>query len=254
MDRDALVARLRAAGCVFAEDEADELLAEPHDDLAALVARRVAGEPLEQVLGWARFDGLRVLVAPGVFVPRLRTELVVREVLHALRDVAAPLVVDLCCGTGAIGLALRTRVPGAVVHAADVDPVAVACARRNLGPDDVHEGDLFDALPSALLGRVDAVAVNAPYVPTAHVPLMPAEARDHEHRIALDGGDDGLDLHRRVLADARRWLAPGGTVVVETSRAQSAATLAVAHAAGLRARVVEDDDVDGTVVVARQPT
>ncbi|HEY0948978.1 putative protein N(5)-glutamine methyltransferase, partial [Nocardioides sp.] len=189
-----LVATLRAAGCVFAEDEAALLAREAADDdaLAAMVARRVAGEPLEQVVGFAEFLGLRVAVASGVFVPRLRTTLLAQRAAQVLRpgDVA----VDLCCGTGAVGMALLAAVPGAEVHAADIDPAAVACARRNLPVDRVHEGDLYDALPGSLRGRVDVVAANAPYVPTAAIATMPPEARDHEHRVALDGGPDGLDL------------------------------------------------------------
>ena len=94
------------------------------------------------------------------------------------------------------------------------------------------EGDLYDALPADLRGRIDVVAVNAPYVPTDAIATMPPEARDHEPRVALDGGADGLDLHRRVLAEAGPWLAPGGAVVIETSRSQAAGTVAPLHDAG----------------------
>ena len=173
-----------------------------------LVVRRVAGEPLEQVLGWASFGGLRVAVVPGVFVPRRRTELLVREAVAVTTPDAV--VVDLCCGCGAVGLAVATTVPGVELHAADVDPVAVACARDNLAGlgvvgGTVHLGDL-DALAAARLrGRVDVLAANAPYVPTAEIALMPPEARDHEPPVALDGGADGLDVARRVVAAA--WLA-----------------------------------------------
>jgi release factor glutamine methyltransferase len=212
-----------------------------------MLARRVAGEPLEQVVGFAEVDGLRVAVAPGVFVPRLRSLTLVRLAVAGLR--AGDVVVDLCCGTGGLGALVLRDVPGTEVWAADLDPAAVACARRNLPPDRVLEGDLFAPLPRALRGRVGALLCNAPYVPTAEIAAMPTEARDHEHRVALDGGADGLDLHRRVLAEAPGWLAPGGRVLVETSRRQARATQALASAAGLRAEVVRDDDVDGTVVV-----
>src|SRR6476661_11001286 len=110
---DAVVARLRAAGCVFAEDEARLLLAEARSDaLDALVARRVAGEPLEHVLGWAEFCGLRIAVSPGVFVPRRRTEALVDLAVAVLVDVEHPVVVDLCCGAGGIGVAIAAREPG----------------------------------------------------------------------------------------------------------------------------------------------
>ncbi len=118
---------------------------------------------------------------------------------------------DLCCGSGAIGLAIDRESGGVDLHAADVDPAAVACARLNVPADRVHEGDLYDALPSHLRGRVDLLAVNAPYVPTDEIQLMPPEARLHEHHVALDGGSDGLELHRRVAAGPPDWLAPGGT-------------------------------------------
>ena len=262
-----LVSRLRAAGCVFAEDEAALLVAEADDaaGLDAMTARRVAGEPLEQVVGWAEFRGLRIGVQPGVFVPRARTGLLVREAVRALprgprpapgdpAD-ARPVVVDLCCGTGAVGLAVAAEHAGVALWAVDVEPAAVACARRNaaaLGPADaaVLLGDLDAPLPAALAGRVDVLVANAPYVPTAEIAHMPTEARDHEPRTALDGGADGVDLHRRVAAAAPRWLAPGGHLLIETSVRQAGATAAACEGQGLAVRVVHDDDLDGTVVVA----
>jgi release factor glutamine methyltransferase len=245
-----VVGRLRAAGCVFAEDEARLLTAAATGpELDALVARRVAGEPLEPLLGWAEFCGLRVAVDPGVFVPRRRTALLVE--LGADAPPGA-VVVDLCCGTGAVGTALAARIPGARVHAADVDPVAVACARRNLPARAVHLGDLYAALPADLRGRVDVLAVNAPYVPTADIVTMPQEARDHEPAVALDGGADGLDLHRRVAAGAREWLAPGGRLLIETSTAQAARTAAAVAAGGLVAEVVHRADLDATAVIGRR--
>jgi len=248
----ALVGALRAAGCVFAEDEAALLAAEAlsAEHLAELVARRVAGEPLEQVLGWAEFRGLRVAVEPTVFVPRLRTGIVVAQAVALLRP--GGVAVDLCCGVGAIGAAIAAEAPAGVeVYAADLDPVAVRCARRNLPPDRVFEGDLYDALPDSLRGRVDVLAVNAPYVPTDAIATMPPEARDHEARVALDGGADGLDVQRRVAAGAVEWLVPGGHLVIETSSSQAAYTVEAFERAGLDARVVTDDEIDGTVVVGR---
>jgi release factor glutamine methyltransferase len=244
-----VVVRLRAAGCVFAEDEARLLVeaAPTARDLEGLVARRVAGEPLEQLLGWAEFCGLRIAVSPGVFVPRRRTEFLVETALRLTRPGAV--VVDLCCGSGAVGAALAAAVPGLDLTAADVAPDAVACARRNLPGDRVHQGDLYAALPPDLRGRVDVLVANVPYVPTAAIALMPPEARDHEPRTALDGGPDGLDVARRVLAEAPEWLAPGGSVLFESSQGQSVAALAAVGAAGLTARVETDDERGATVVV-----
>jgi release factor glutamine methyltransferase len=245
-----LVAALRAAGCVFAEEEARLLLDEASSpgELMAWAARRMAGEPLEYVVGWAEFAGVRVAVDPGVFVPRRRSELLVAV---ALRE-PADLVVDLCCGTAAFGAALSRHWPGIEVHAADADPAAVVCARRNLPPERVHEGDLYAALPAGLQGRVDLVVANAPYVPTDAIATMPRDARDHEHRVALDGGADGLDVVRRVVAGAPEWLRTGGRLVVETGRDQADDVAATCAAAGLSPSVESDDEIGGTVVLGRR--
>ncbi|MCW2789540.1 MAG: putative protein N(5)-glutamine methyltransferase [Aeromicrobium sp.] len=251
MDEAEIVARLRAAGSVFAEDEASIILgsAPTPDELETMLVRRVAGEPLEVVVGWAEFCGQRILVDPGVFVPRVRTGVLVREGLRGLEP--GSVVVDLCCGTGAVAVALAARLPGLELYAADIEPVAVACARRNVEPlgGTVLAGDLLDALPTTLRGRVDLLVVNAPYVPTDAIALMPPEARDHEPRVALDGGTDGVDLHRRVSAAAGDWLAPGGRLLVETSVRQAALTAAAFRGGGLVPRAVRDEDLDGTAVV-----
>jgi release factor glutamine methyltransferase len=244
-----VVARLRAAGCVFAEDEARLLMAAAATpaELLALVDQRVAGLPLEQLLGWAEFCGLRIAVEPGVFVPRRRTELLVREAV-ALAPPGA-VVVDLCCGSGAVGAALAAVLDVAELHAADVDPAAVACARRNLPGAQVHAGDLFDAVPATLRGRVDVLAANVPYVPSAAIALMPPEARLHEPRTALDGGPDGLAVARRVIDGARSWLAPGGSLLFETGAGQVTSALAAVTAGGLVARLAVDDELGATVVI-----
>ncbi|GAB1645631.1 putative protein N(5)-glutamine methyltransferase [Krasilnikovia sp. MM14-A1259] len=245
---------LRAAGCVFAEDEAAVLAAAATDAAAlmALVRRRSDGEPLEQVVGYADFCGVRVRLRPGVFVPRVRSELLVRLAAEHARDIRSrrPVVVDLCCGSGALGLAVRHRVPDAELYAADVDPVAVACARDNLALTDaqVFAGDLFDALPPGLRGRVDVLIANVPYVATRHLPLLPAEARLHEPRTALDGGADGLDVFRAVAAEAPAWLAAGGVLFSEITDAQADAASAATHAAGLHPAVCHDADLEATTI------
>jgi release factor glutamine methyltransferase len=249
----AVVTALRTAGCVFAEEEARLLVdaAPSPTDLAALVVRRVAGEPLEHLLGWAEFCGLRLAVGHGVFVPRRRTELLVDLAIPLLRPGAV--VVELCCGAAAIATALCAAVPGLALHAVDVDPAAVRCARRNLVDGHVYEGDLDAPLPAALRGRVDVLVANAPYVPTGAIALMPPEARDHEPAGALDGGVDGLDVQRRVAAAAPGWLAPGGTLLIETSVRQAPLTATAVAAAGLVPRVAHDDERDGTAVVGVRP-
>jgi release factor glutamine methyltransferase len=267
-------ARLRSAGCVWAEDEAALLAAAAGTaaELDAMVARRAAGEPLEQVVGWAEFCGRRIFVDPGVFVPRRRSEYLVTVAIRLARQrelttPGPPVIADLCCGTGALGLAAAsglgaTSGPGASglggpdrigppeLHAADLDPAAVACARRNVEPagGHVYAGDLFTALPGSLHGRVTVLICNAPYVPTAEIAFLPAEAREHEAALALDGGTDGLAVLRRLAAGAADWLALDGGVLVETSEHQAPAMAAAMTAGGLLAGVHQDDESGGCVV------
>lgn len=247
-----VVDALRAAGCVFAEDEARLLVAAARSprDLARLVAARSAGIPLEHLLGWATFFGLRIVVAEGVFVPRRRTELLVRESARLARP--GDVVVDLCCGSGAVGAAIAAAVEGVRLLVADIEEAAVACALENVGPGgEVYQGDLYEALPPGIRGQVAVLAVNAPYVPTDAIGFMPPEARMHEPRIALDGGADGLDVQRRVAASATEWLTPRGHLLIETSRAQAEQTRGLMTAHGLSARIVRSATLEATVVVGR---
>ena len=283
-DLAAIVTRLRAAGCVFAEDEARLLTATARSsaELADMVDRRVSGFPLEHVLGWAEFCGLRIAVCDGVFVPRRRSEFLVRQALAAAAaaasadpaaaaaTAAAPVplpavgaqsqpgphlhravIVDLCCGSGAIGVAVASALGSAELYAADIEPAAVACARQNLRRvgGHVYQGDLFDPLPASLRGRVDILVVNAPYVPTSEIALMPPEARLHEPPVALDGGGDGVDVHRRVAAAAPGWLSPDGNLFIETSGRQAALTAAAMTASGLVPVITRDEDLAATVVI-----
>lgn len=253
-----VVATLRAAGCVWAEEEAEILRqcalttarargsSSAARELALLVQRRVAGEPLEYVVGWAGFLGLRLRVAPGVFVPRRRSELLARLAIERARD--GSVVVELCAGVAPVAAAVSVAQPTAVVHAVDRDPTAVDCARRNLPNGMVHRGDLFDALPRTLRHRVDVVAASPPYVPTAELHLMPGEARAHEPAYTLDGGADGLDVARRIVADAPRWLAPAGRVLLECARNQAERLEQVFAHGGFTAEVATDDERESTVV------
>ncbi|MEG9225857.1 putative protein N(5)-glutamine methyltransferase [Aeromicrobium sp. Sec7.5] len=248
---DLLVARLRAAGCVFAEDEAALLRAEAGGvRLEDLVVRRVAGEPLESVLGWVELDGMRLRVGPGCFVPRRRTLLLARAAIAA----SPSTLVELCCGVAPVAALVARARPGVRVHASDLDPVPLELARANLaGHDGAVHRDLFAALPPSLRGQIDVLAANAPYVPTEQIAMMPPEARVHEPAHALDGGRDGLDLHRRVAAEAPRWLRPGGVLLIETSVRQAPGTAATCAAAGLDPEILRDEELDATAVRAVLP-
>jgi release factor glutamine methyltransferase len=243
-----------------------------------MVDRRAAGQPLEHVIGWAGFCGLRIAVDPGVFIPRRRTEFLVRQATALARRAADPaaacdasparagdagaarprpvVILDLCCGSGAVGAALAAAVDRAELHAADVDPAAVRCARRNVATAGgrVYQGDLYAPLPARLRGRIDILAANVPYVPTGEVGLLPPEARVHEPRVALDGGADGLEVLRRVTAAAPQWLAPGGHLLFETSDHQAPQAAETVARRGLVPRVARSSALNTTVVIGTRPS
>jgi release factor glutamine methyltransferase len=248
--------RLAAAGCVYAAEEAGVLRSAARDDrhLDALAARRASGVPLEQVVGWAELAGHRVEVAPGVFVPRRRTELLVEVARPRVR--AGGVLVELCCGSGAVSAVLAAEAAAAGVpldlHAADLSPAALACAAGNLGSvgGHVYRGDLDAALPDHLHGRVDLLLASPPYVPTAAVALLPREAREHEPVEALDGGPDGTDVLRRIVACAPAWLRTGGRLLLETGEEQGDPVARACRSRGMPARVHRCEERGATVVEA----
>ncbi|WP_163102805.1 putative protein N(5)-glutamine methyltransferase [Peribacillus alkalitolerans] len=246
-----IINRLRRAGCVFAEDEARLLISEARspEDLKKMVEMRAYGLPLEYVVGATEFCGLRIEVDRGVFVPRQRTEFLVRQA-EALSH-SSDIVVDLCCGSGAVGAALAAALGRILLYSVDIDPVAVRCAGRNVNDYGGHvfEGDLYKALPPSLKGHVNILVANVPYVPTEAIKLLPQEARLHEPKVALDGGEDGLDIQRRVAEEAPLWLAPGGHLLVETSEMQAPQTLEIFTTVGLTTTVARDDELDATIVI-----
>jgi release factor glutamine methyltransferase len=228
--KDPLVARLRAVGCVFAEDEAAEIRRVHGDDekaVDAVVAARGAGVPLEHVLGVARFAGVDVEVGDGVFVPRSRAEPLVDEAVAVAPD--ARVVVDLGTGTGAIAAALHRRLPHAQVHGVEIDPAALRYAARNGRRHgfEAHLGDWWQALPRALRGRVDLAVAYLPHVPTARLSGIPGDYRRHEPDRAVAGGPDGLDPLRAVVAGMDEWMAPDGVLVTFLADEQHIAARAV---------------------------
>ena len=258
--RDWATRELAAAGCVSARAEADWLLEEAVDEesLRAMVARRVAGEPLQYVIGWAPFGPLRLVVGPGVFVPRPETEGLADRAATRLRSRpeppegsgeplggtrVRPIAVDVCTGSGAIACFLAAEVPGARVLATELDPGALAWARRNADRYGVEllAGDLDEPLLAALAGRVDVLCANVPYVPSGAIATLPTDVRDHEPRLALDGGPDGLDVLRRLVARAGHWLAPGGGLLCEIGEDQAETGVALLTAAGLVEVAVHPD-------------
>jgi release factor glutamine methyltransferase len=255
-----VISRLRAAGCVFAEDEARLLIsaATSELDLATMIDQRVAGLPLEHILGWAEFCGLRIAVGTGVFVPRHRTEFLARQAITLARASEfhdRTTVVYLCCGSGTVGAAMTAALDRIELHAVDITPAAVQCARRNLPVNaHVYEGDLYEPLPTTLRGTVNVLVANAPYVPTGMIGLLPPEARIHEPWVALDGGTDGLDVLRRVIFAAPDWLAPGGHLLVETSERQAERTAEIVLRSGLLPRVEHAEELDATVIIATRPS
>jgi release factor glutamine methyltransferase len=191
------------------------------------VARREAREPLQHITGRAFFRYLELQVGPGVFVPRPETESVVGWAIDAVRamDVAEPLIVDLCTGSGAIALALAQEVPRSRVHAVELDEQALEWARKNVeasaegGKVRLHHDSAFTALPE-LNGQVDLVISNPPYIPLTEWEYVAPEARDHDPELALFSGEDGLNAIRGIERTAHRLLRPGGVVVVEHADTQ----------------------------------
>ncbi len=245
---------LRASGSVFAEEEAQLLIneAKTEVELSRMISERTKGTPMEQIIGWAEFFGNRIVVEPKVFIPRYKTEFLVAQAL-ALCGTNS-IVLDLCCGTGALGLAMKTAIPSIQLFASDVDPTAVRCARHNLSPlgANVFEGDLYDPIPQELKGKIDVILANAPYVPTEAINLMPREARLYENRTSLDGGIDGLEIHRRIATSAIKWLAPGGYLLIETSKEQSLIAFDFFSENGLETRVEHSEDFEASVVIGRR--
>jgi release factor glutamine methyltransferase len=225
------------------------------DRFRALVERRARREPLQHLIGSVGFRRLDLLVGPGVFVPRPETESVVQwaveQLISALAGRRAPVVVDLCTGAGTIALSLAKEAPGAQVHGVDLDPAALAWARRNVErtglPVTLHQcpvAEVAARLPE-LLGAVDLVASNPPYVALGERHQVDPEVLDHDPAVALWAGADGLDLVRSVEAAARRLLQPGGLVAVEHSDRQGRSAPAVFTAAGGWSEVADHRDLAG---------
>ncbi len=242
LDVASLTRDLARAGCVAADDEARELVAVASDDdeLRRMRDRRLEGEPLAWVTGVTRFCGIDITMEPGVFVPRWQSEALARRAALLLPD--RGVAVDIGTGSGAIATVLRTARPRARVEATELDPVAVHCAQAN--GVVVHQGDLDLPLPIDLTGQVDVMTAILPYVPTHALYLLPRDVRLFEPRLALDGGDGGLDLLTRAVRRSSLWVRPGGWLLVEVGDDQIAEVDGLLRASGY-SDVSTIDDADG---------
>jgi release factor glutamine methyltransferase len=247
-----VVHALAEGGCIAPRAEADALFAastEGAGSLDELVTRRLRGEPLAWITGSMDFCGIRVGVDPGVFVPRPHTQALARRAASLLP--ADGVAVDLCTGSGAVAVVLASGHPRATVVATDVDPVAVACARRN--GVDALVGDLDGPLPPSLRGRVDVVTAVVPYVPTEELHLLPRDVLANEPRGALDGGVRGTAQLRRAAEAAGRVLRHGGSVLLEIGGDQAGEVAAALTDVGLsEIRVHRDDDGQDRAIEARR--
>lgn len=269
MDANAdLAARLRAAGCAFAAEEAALLRERAGDDaelLEALVRRREAGEPLEPLVGWVDFDGIRIPIDRGVFVPRQRSLLLARRAVAAVRAVDAaragrgptgevrrpPRFLEAFAGAAPIAASVQRAVPGARVLASDRDPRALDVARRTLGPlAGIARSDVLRGLPTDW-SEIDVLAAVPPYVPTGELGLLPREAVEHEPREALTAGPDGLEHVRALIRQARDTLAPAGVLLVEMHRGQASRASSIARSHDYTTRAVPGDDGQTLVLECR---
>ncbi len=255
-------ARLAEAGLATAEAEAPRLAAAADcgRDLDQLIARRVAGTPLEYLLGRVRFLGVELLADPGALVPRAETEILGRTALRVLGELgrSEPRVIDMCCGAGNLACAIATAVPAARLFASDLTDGCVALSRRNvdhLGLADriaVVQGDLFAPLVGlGLEGTIDVVVCNPPYISTGRLTEGDRkELLDHEPREAFDGGPYGLSIHQRVIKQARDFLRPGGHLLFEFGLGQERQLAALFKRGRVYSEVRFENDADGKPRVA----
>ena len=232
MNREA-VARLRAAGVPSPEFDvrALEEFATSDEQFEAFLVRRERRVPLQHITGIAYFRHLELEVGPGVFIPRPETELLAQVAIDELTQLANPLAIDLCAGSGAVALSIATEVPHVRVHAVELSDAAWPYIERNAQAHEshsnitLHHGDACDPeLLAQFNAQCDVVVSNPPYIPAGMIPREP-EVRDHDPHLALFGGDDGLDIARQVVANASRLLKPGGLFAMEHADVQGDAVL-----------------------------
>lgn len=239
----------------------ERLTSRKRDRYLALVARRAAGEPTPILTGRIHFYGLELAVKPGPFIPRPSSELTVAQAVKRLRKLDAPVMVDICTGAGPIALAVADELPNAEVWGADISPEGLRMARTNarrLGIDNVSFvcGDMYDALPRRLRGRVSVVTGHVPYVPLHELEDLPSEVREHEpiETLSDQSSPDGLDLMRRAVGEAPEWLGRGGWLMLEMSDDIAGDVEEMCLDAGLvEVGTISDEDELSVVVEGRIP-
>ena len=245
-----MASTLALAGCVAADEEADELIAAATDatSLDAMLKRRISGEPLAWITGTTRFCGLILQVRSGVYVPRWQSETLARTAAGLLPALGT--AVDLCTGSGAIAAVMQAARPEARVVATEIDPLAAGCARAN--GIEVLIGDLDDVLPTELVGTVDVMTGVVPYVPADAMHLLPRDVLAYEPRTALDGGPTGLEVVTRTVDHSTKWMAPGGWLLLEVGGGQYTEVEQLFRRAGYgQIQILEDGDGDPRAVCGR---
>lgn len=225
----------------------------------AMVERRVAGEPVQLIKGYAEFRGMRLIAKHGVFIPRDSSEFLAEQAIRRLRGRSAPVLVDVATGGGPVALAVAREVPRARTYGTDIARDAIAVARANARANGIPNatflvGNLYAALPKSLRGKVDVVSLHPPYVARSELRELPEEIRRFEPvHVLTDHSPDGLGLIGRTTQGAGEWLRPGGWLLIEVSPDRSRAVATVMRRAGFRdVRSTVDSGFKVTrVVVAR---
>ncbi|NMM91288.1 hypothetical protein B2J88_44490 [Rhodococcus sp. SRB_17] len=247
----ALTETLRGAGCVFAEDEAEIIWnsVSNFQELESWTHRRIAGEPLEQIVGWVQFAELRLRVGPGVFVPRQRTLLLADATADLVGTINNPVVLEAFCGVAPVAATVLDRHPRTNVHVTDSNSTALSYAQANTDfRAATYQGDVLSGLAVELRCKVDVIAAVPPYVPDSEARFLPREAIDFEPGEALFGGSRGLDCIAALLSDAQAWLADEGSLLIEMNPGQVPAVLQLAAPLGY-SLVEEFSSEDQTAVV-----
>ena len=245
--------QLAAAGCIAPEEEAAELIDAAGGDpseLESLVARRVDGEPLPWLTGRIRFCGIDLIVRPGTYVPRWQTEPLARRAVQLVPPTGT--AIDLCTGIGAVAAVIAAARPGARILATELDETAVACARMNAPDAEVFAGHLDDPLPGDRAETADVVTAVVPYVPSEELHLLPRDVREHEPRIALDGGPAGTAVLLEVIARSPRLLRSGGSLLLELGGDQAGLVAPALREHGFGGtEVLRDEEGDPRGIVSR---